>query len=110
MNKSSPPLALACADGTHFDKITVELCRAGNISQGDTLGGILNAKRGVPGAQMHSWLKRLRALNPHISNLNRIYPGERILIPQNLSEPVSDDAVWSNAFSRIPKALEFPHA
>ncbi len=29
MDKASPKLALACADGTHFDAITVELCRAG---------------------------------------------------------------------------------
>jgi type VI secretion system secreted protein Hcp len=26
---ASPPLALACADGTHIDEIIVELCRAG---------------------------------------------------------------------------------
>lgn len=26
---ASPALALACADGTHIDEITVELCRAG---------------------------------------------------------------------------------
>jgi type VI secretion system secreted protein Hcp len=30
MDKSSPLLALACADGTVFDTITVELCRAGS--------------------------------------------------------------------------------
>ena len=29
MDKSSPQLALACAKGTHFDTVTVELCRAG---------------------------------------------------------------------------------
>ncbi len=29
MDKASPKLALACANGTHFDAITVELCRAG---------------------------------------------------------------------------------
>jgi type VI secretion system secreted protein Hcp len=30
MDKSSPQLALACAKGTHFDTVTVELCRAGS--------------------------------------------------------------------------------
>lgn len=30
MDKSSPQLALACAKGTHFDKVTVEFCRAGS--------------------------------------------------------------------------------
>lgn len=29
LDKSSPLLSLACAAGTHFDKIVVELCRAG---------------------------------------------------------------------------------
>ncbi len=29
LDKSSPKLALACAAGTHIDKIVVELCRAG---------------------------------------------------------------------------------
>lgn len=29
LDKATPKLALACADGTHIDKITVELCRAG---------------------------------------------------------------------------------
>lgn len=30
LDKASPLLALACADGTVFDDITVELCRAGS--------------------------------------------------------------------------------
>lgn len=29
IDKATPLLALACADGTHIDKIAVELCRAG---------------------------------------------------------------------------------
>jgi type VI secretion system secreted protein Hcp len=29
LDKSSPKLALACADGTHIKEITLELCRAG---------------------------------------------------------------------------------
>jgi type VI secretion system Hcp family effector len=29
IDKSSPKLALACAEGTHIDQIVVELCRAG---------------------------------------------------------------------------------
>jgi type VI secretion system secreted protein Hcp len=32
-DKSSPKLALACAAGTHIDKIIVELCRAGTDKQ-----------------------------------------------------------------------------
>ena len=29
LDKSSPKLALACADGTHFNTIAIELCRSG---------------------------------------------------------------------------------
>ncbi len=29
LDKASPKLALACADGTHINSVTVELCRAG---------------------------------------------------------------------------------
>lgn len=29
IDKSSPKLALACADGTHIDTIVIEFCRAG---------------------------------------------------------------------------------
>jgi type VI secretion system Hcp family effector len=29
LDKSSPKLALACADGTHIKEVTLELCRAG---------------------------------------------------------------------------------
>jgi len=29
MDKASPKLAIACADGTHIDDILVEVCRAG---------------------------------------------------------------------------------
>jgi type VI secretion system secreted protein Hcp len=29
LDKASPKLALACADGTHIKQVTVELCRAG---------------------------------------------------------------------------------
>ncbi len=30
MDKASPKLAIACADGTHIKEITIELCRAGS--------------------------------------------------------------------------------
>jgi len=29
LDKATPKLAIACADGTHIDKIIVEICRAG---------------------------------------------------------------------------------
>jgi hypothetical protein len=79
------------------------------IAHGDTLTGILKRKRGLNDRQIYTWLRKLRAINPHIGDLNHIYPGERLLIPDSLFETISDDQVWQNAFSRIPRDLESPH-
>jgi type VI secretion system secreted protein Hcp len=32
LDKSSPLLALACAEGRHIDTIAIELCRAGKVN------------------------------------------------------------------------------
>jgi len=75
----------------------------------DTISRILTTKRGLQAHQIHDWLTRLGPLNPHISNLDRIYPGERVLIPDSLHEIVTSDQIWQNAFSHIPPALEQSH-
>jgi hypothetical protein len=80
------------------------------IRQGDTLTRILAAQRGLGAGQIHGWLDKVRRCNPHISDLNRLYPGERLLIPATWMEPVSPDTIWQNAFSRIPRDLVHPHA
>jgi hypothetical protein len=41
--------------------------------------------------------------------LDRIYPGESILIPDTLNENVIRTQVWQNAFCKIPRALSHPH-
>jgi hypothetical protein len=50
----------------------------------------------------------MRKINPHISNPDRIYPGEKVLIPETLHELVPENTIWQNAFSRIPPSLESP--
>jgi hypothetical protein len=79
------------------------------IAHGDTLTGILKRKRGLHDGQIYTWLRRVRAVNPHIGDLNHLYPGEKLLIPDRIIENISDGAVWQNAFSRIPRQLESPH-
>jgi hypothetical protein len=79
------------------------------VQHGDTLTKILATKRGLGASQIHGWIDKLRRLNPHISDLNRLYPGERLLIPATWMEPVGPDTIWQNAFSRIPRDLEHPH-
>jgi hypothetical protein len=75
----------------------------------NTISSILSTKRGLQPHQIHEWITRMRPLNPHIGNLDRIYPGERILIPDSLNEIVSADEIWQNVFSHIPPALEQSH-
>jgi type VI secretion system secreted protein Hcp len=36
LDKSTPKLALACANGTHINNITIEICRAGSNPTGRT--------------------------------------------------------------------------
>jgi hypothetical protein len=79
------------------------------VAHGDTLTGILKRKRGLDDGKIHTWLRKVRPINPHIGDLNHIYPGEILLIPDSLLENVSDERVWQNAFSRIPRELESPH-
>lgn len=85
------------------------MAQAVTVSHGDTLTGILENKRGLNAHEVHAWLLKLRPLNPHIGDLNRILPGERVLIPDSYHEIVSDTQVWQNAFKGIPRELEFPH-
>jgi hypothetical protein len=76
----------------------------------DTISRILTNKRGLQAHQIHDWLTRLGPMNPHISNLDRIYPGERVLIPDSLNESVASDHIWQNVFSHILPALEQDHS
>jgi hypothetical protein len=76
----------------------------------DTISRILTTKRGLQAHQIHDWLARLHPMNPHISNLDRIYPGERVLMLDSLNETVPSDQIWQNVFSHIPPALEQSHS
>ncbi len=80
------------------------------VHSGDTLTSILAAKRGLDAGQVHGWMDKLRRMNPHISDLNRLYPGERLLIPTTWLEQVSPDGIWQNAFSGIPRDLVHPNS
>ncbi len=76
------------------------------VKHNDTITLIINSKRDVQGRSVYLWLSDVRRLNPHISNLDRIYPGEHILIPDRLNENVSFNQIWNNALSQIPKTLQ----
>lgn len=78
------------------------------VKHGDTITKILKGK-GIQAHAMHNWISKLNRINPHISDLNRIYPGESILIPDTLNENVVRTQIWQNAFSKIPRALSNPY-
>lgn len=79
------------------------------IRSGDTLNQLLKCKRGVEAHRLQEWLKTISVINPHISDLNRIYPGEFILIPDTLNENVPRHMIWQNAFNQVPQALKQLH-
>jgi hypothetical protein len=75
------------------------------IAANDRISNILKEKRGVKGQELNTWLSKIRTLNPHISDPDRVFPGERVLIPDSLIETVSRQQIWSNAFSHVPPKL-----
>ncbi len=50
--------------------------------KGDTLFGIIHRKFGVKGATAAKTLKVVKQLNPGITNVNRIYPGQMLKLPE----------------------------
>jgi hypothetical protein len=85
------------------------MAQAVTVQHGDTITSILKVKRGLKEHEIHAWRPKLSQINPHISNLDRIYPGESILIPETLNENVIRTRVWQNAFCKIPQALTIPY-
>jgi hypothetical protein len=57
------------------------------VRHGDTLTNILEQKRGLKTHEIYPWQRKMVKMNPHISDLNRIYPGESLLIPDALHCP-----------------------
>lgn len=80
------------------------------VATGDTLNKIMTSKRGVGNQLVFQWTELVRRLNPHISDVNRIFPNERILLPAHLQESVSPAQMWQNVFSHIPPSLTFAYA
>jgi hypothetical protein len=74
------------------------------IKQGDTLSGIL-LNKGIAHHLQHQWIGKIKKINPHISDLNRIYIGDRLLIPDILSENLTYSQIWESALSAIPVQL-----
>lgn len=78
------------------------------VAPGDTIGKILT-RRGIKAHEIHAWLGKVRSANPHLGDPDRIWPGDKILLPDSLAEVVPEYQVWQNALSGVPQALKRPH-
>lgn len=81
------------------------MAQAVTVGSGDTMIGLLKQHRGLKDHEAYLWLDKLRKINPHISDLNAVYPQERVLLPDSPADTVSEAVIWQNAFNRIPPAL-----
>ncbi len=52
------------------------MAEAVTVKFGDTLTKILKNKRGLKDSEIYSWLRKMRPLNPHIGDPNRIFPAK----------------------------------
>ncbi|MBW2650733.1 MAG: LysM peptidoglycan-binding domain-containing protein [Deltaproteobacteria bacterium] len=62
------------------------------VKRGDNVSGIIHKKFNVSPWKIYRMLERVRHLNPKIRNLDRIYPGQTLLLPRTAhdEEPVPD--------------------
>jgi len=51
------------------------MAEAVTVRHGDTLTRILEQKWGLKAHEIYPWQRKMVTMNPHISDLNRIYPG-----------------------------------
>ena len=57
------------------------------VSRGDTLSQILHDRLGITAGEMAAWIRRVMRLNPGLSNPDRIYPGQALLLPRKDRAP-----------------------
>jgi len=58
------------------------------VSKGDTLSQILHDRLGIKAGEMAAWIRRVMQLNPGLSDPDRIYPGQALLLPRKDRAPV----------------------
>ena len=58
------------------------------VNRGDTLSQILHDRLGITAGEMAAWIRRVMQLNPGLSDPDRIYPGQALLLPRKDRAPV----------------------
>ena len=59
------------------------------VRRGDTLSQILHDRLGITAGEMAAWIGLVRKLNPGLSNPDRIYPGQALLLPRRGPAPAA---------------------
>lgn len=59
------------------------------VRRGDTLSQILHDRLGITAGEMAAWIGLVRKLNPGLSNPDRIYPGQALLLPRKGPAPAA---------------------
>ena len=75
------------------------------VKPGDTITRMLTRERKIKDYEVPLWLPKVREINPHISNINSIFPQEKVLLPDRFNEAVPDGIIWENVFDHIPSTL-----
>jgi LysM repeat protein len=64
------------------------------VQPGETLGGIIKQRLG----RVSTHLRAVRQLNPQITDINRIYPGQSIILPQPGTTPPPEAALLPGTY------------
>jgi LysM repeat protein len=78
------------------------VCDPYTVREGDYVWEILRRKGCIVKDDFPGFISILKRLNPHIKNVNRIYPGQRILIPLKRIEPKERPLDGSARYITIP--------
>ncbi|NPV04787.1 MAG: LysM peptidoglycan-binding domain-containing protein [Syntrophaceae bacterium] len=57
------------------------------VNKGDTLSQILHDRLGIAAGEMAAWIRLVMQLNPGLSDPDRIYPGQALLLPRKDRAP-----------------------
>ncbi len=72
--------------GMTSDKRQAEVVLKYVVKRGDSISGIIHGKFGKSRANIYKMMAIVGRLNPNIKDLNRIYPGQSLLLPGNMDE------------------------
>lgn len=70
-----------CVDIIRTFKSAQVLCEKYIVRKGDSIWKVLLDRFQGPISQIRYWSKALQSFNPEVSDLNRIYPGQELLVP-----------------------------